>query len=251
MYQNSSFREVKSFADGYTSTVSTQIFSWTFFLWHHHIITSKMKMPPYMQKFLHAETSTYRSFCLSEGPFYNKDSRMPPEKKKQLFFFLTKDLTYNIICIQHLLYCSIVHWFVPTHSGLCLGLWRWFSEINTHILSSCFSSLGCVARTVSSPNQHLLRTDDVISCCLDLSAPSISFRINGQPVQGMFENFNIDGLFFPVVSFSAGIKLVFLCFWSVSLLTYTFTEDCTATTPASLTFSLTPGHLSTGPAACF
>lgn len=71
---------------------------------------------------------------------------------------------------------------------------------------------GCIARTVSSPNQHLLRTDDVISCCLDLSAPSISFRINGQPVQGMFENFNIDGLFFPVVSFSAGIKLVSLFF---------------------------------------
>ncbi|XP_056343727.1 LOW QUALITY PROTEIN: ryanodine receptor 2 [Oenanthe melanoleuca] len=69
---------------------------------------------------------------------------------------------------------------------------------------------GCVARTVNSPNQHLLRTDDVISCCLDLSAPSISFRINGQPVQGMFENFNIDGLFFPVVSFSAGIKVCFL-----------------------------------------
>lgn len=74
-----------------------------------------------------------------------------------------------------------------------------------------FPSTGCIARTVSSPNQHLLRTDDVISCCLDLSAPSISFRINGQPVQGMFENFNIDGLFFPVVSFSAGIKLVLLC----------------------------------------
>uniref|UniRef100_A0A2K6F9M5 Ryanodine receptor 2 n=1 Tax=Propithecus coquereli TaxID=379532 RepID=A0A2K6F9M5_PROCO len=69
---------------------------------------------------------------------------------------------------------------------------------------------GCIARTVNSPNQHLLRTDDVISCCLDLSAPSISFRINGQPVQGMFENFNIDGLFFPVVSFSAGIKVRFL-----------------------------------------
>ncbi|XP_053238580.1 ryanodine receptor 2 isoform X2 [Podarcis raffonei] len=69
---------------------------------------------------------------------------------------------------------------------------------------------GCVARSVNSPNQHLLRTDDVISCCLDLSAPSISFRINGQPVQGMFENFNTDGLFFPVVSFSAGIKVRFL-----------------------------------------
>ncbi|KAK1794494.1 hypothetical protein P4O66_011363, partial [Electrophorus voltai] len=65
---------------------------------------------------------------------------------------------------------------------------------------------GCISRTVSSPRQHLLSADDVVSCCLDLSAPSISFRINGQPVQGMFENFNSDGLFFPVVSFSAGIK---------------------------------------------
>ena len=59
---------------------------------------------------------------------------------------------------------------------------------------------------MSSPNQHMLTVEDVVSCCLDLNSPSISFRINGQPVQGMFENFNCDGLFFPVVSFSAGIK---------------------------------------------
>ncbi|KAM3591914.1 uncharacterized protein V6R79_009433 [Siganus canaliculatus] len=69
---------------------------------------------------------------------------------------------------------------------------------------------GCIARTVNSPNQHLLRAEDVVSCCLDLSIPSISFRINGQPVQGMFENFNSDGLFFPVASFSAGVKVRFL-----------------------------------------
>ncbi|XP_067101321.1 LOW QUALITY PROTEIN: ryanodine receptor 2 [Osmerus mordax] len=69
---------------------------------------------------------------------------------------------------------------------------------------------GCIARTVSSPNQHLLKVEDVVSCCLDLSVPSISFRINGQPVQGMFENFNSDGLFFPVASFSAGVKVRFL-----------------------------------------
>ncbi|KAB1276987.1 Ryanodine receptor 3, partial [Camelus dromedarius] len=65
---------------------------------------------------------------------------------------------------------------------------------------------GRIPRAVASVNQHLLRSDDVVSCCLDLGAPSISFRINGQPVQGMFENFNTDGLFFPVVSFSAGVK---------------------------------------------
>lgn len=98
------------------------------------------------------------------------------------------------------------------------------------------SPTGCIARTVSSPNQHLLRTDDVISCCLDLSAPSISFRINGQPVQGMFENFNIDGLFFPVVSFSAGIKLVSLCCLAC------FYSHCSyfhrGLSPASLTLGL-------------
>ncbi|KAI4804077.1 hypothetical protein KUCAC02_025721, partial [Chaenocephalus aceratus] len=65
---------------------------------------------------------------------------------------------------------------------------------------------GRIPRAVASLNQHILTSEDVVSCCLDLGAPSISFRINGQPVQGMFENFNTDGLFFPVVSFSAGVK---------------------------------------------
>ncbi|XP_034756948.1 ryanodine receptor 3 isoform X1 [Etheostoma cragini] len=69
---------------------------------------------------------------------------------------------------------------------------------------------GRVPRAVASINQHLLNSDDVVSCCLDLGAPSMSFRINGQPVQGMFEDFNTDGLFFPVVSFSAGVKARFL-----------------------------------------
>ncbi|KAI5624619.1 ryanodine receptor 2 [Silurus asotus] len=69
---------------------------------------------------------------------------------------------------------------------------------------------GRIPRRVASVNQHILTSDDVISCCLDLEAPSISFRINGLPVQGMFESFNKDGHFFPVVSFSAGVKVRFL-----------------------------------------
>ncbi|KAG7516593.1 ryanodine receptor 1-like isoform X2 [Solea senegalensis] len=69
---------------------------------------------------------------------------------------------------------------------------------------------GRVPRHVATPNQHVLAAEDVVSCCLDLSVPSISFRINGHPVQGMFENFNLDGLFFPAVSFSAGVKFRFL-----------------------------------------
>uniref|UniRef100_A0A671MXC6 Ryanodine receptor 2-like n=1 Tax=Sinocyclocheilus anshuiensis TaxID=1608454 RepID=A0A671MXC6_9TELE len=64
-----------------------------------------------------------------------------------------------------------------------------------------------VGQRVTSPNQHLLREDDVISCCLDLSAICISFRVNGQPVQGMLEDFSVDGLLFPVVSFSAGVQV--------------------------------------------
>ncbi|XP_062257090.1 ryanodine receptor 2 [Platichthys flesus] len=69
---------------------------------------------------------------------------------------------------------------------------------------------GCVGRRVSSPFPHLLRNDDVVSCCLDLSTRCISFRVNGLPVQGMLENFSVDGLLHPVVSFSAGIKVRFL-----------------------------------------
>uniref|UniRef100_A0AAQ5XBZ1 Ryanodine receptor 2b (cardiac) n=1 Tax=Amphiprion ocellaris TaxID=80972 RepID=A0AAQ5XBZ1_AMPOC len=69
---------------------------------------------------------------------------------------------------------------------------------------------GCVARKVSSPFPHLLRDDDVVSCCLDLTVPCISFRVNGLPVQGMLENFTTNGLLYPVVSFSAGVKVRFL-----------------------------------------
>lgn len=73
---------------------------------------------------------------------------------------------------------------------------------------------GCVGRRVNSPFPHLLKNDDVVSCCLDLTAPSISFRVNGLPVQGMLENFSTAGFLYPVVSFSAGVKSVveiYLC----------------------------------------
>lgn len=83
---------------------------------------------------------------------------------------------------------------------------------------SVLSPSGTVPRQVASPNAHTLAADDVVSCCLDLSVPSISFRINGHPVQGMFENFNVDALFFPVISFSAGVKCVIHLFHCLLLL---------------------------------
>lgn len=82
-----------------------------------------------------------------------------------------------------------------------LNVWE---SLNSHYLNLFL--LGRVPRAVASVNQHLLSSDDVVSCCLDLGVPSISFRINGQPVQGMFENFCTEGFFFPVVSLSAGVK---------------------------------------------
>ncbi|XP_061600533.1 ryanodine receptor 2 isoform X1 [Cololabis saira] len=69
---------------------------------------------------------------------------------------------------------------------------------------------GCVGRKVSSPFPHLLKDNDVVSCCLDLTIPCISFRVNGLPVQGMLENFSVNGLLFPVISFSAGVRVHFL-----------------------------------------
>lgn len=73
--------------------------------------------------------------------------------------------------------------------------------------AECFCwTLGGVGRRVSSPFPHLLKDGDVVSCCLDLSTPCISFRVNGLPVQGMLENFVAEGLLYPVVSLSAGVK---------------------------------------------
>ncbi|XP_041866038.1 ryanodine receptor 2 isoform X2 [Melanotaenia boesemani] len=69
---------------------------------------------------------------------------------------------------------------------------------------------GSVCRKVCSPLPHLLKNNDVVSCCLDLTVPCISFRVNGLPVQGMLENFGANGLLYPVVSFSAGVRVRFL-----------------------------------------
>uniref|UniRef100_A0A3Q3MUI7 Ryanodine receptor 2b (cardiac) n=1 Tax=Mastacembelus armatus TaxID=205130 RepID=A0A3Q3MUI7_9TELE len=69
---------------------------------------------------------------------------------------------------------------------------------------------GTVGRRVNSPFRHLLKDDDVVSCCVDLSTPCISFRVNGLPVQGMLENFRAEGHLYPVVSFSAGVMVRFL-----------------------------------------
>ncbi|XP_053908876.1 ryanodine receptor 1 isoform X1 [Cuculus canorus] len=69
---------------------------------------------------------------------------------------------------------------------------------------------GGLPRPVVSPQRRALAGGDVVSCCLDLGVPSASFRINGGPVQGVLEAFNLDSLFSPVASFSHGVRLRFL-----------------------------------------
>jgi ryanodine receptor 2 len=51
---------------------------------------------------------------------------------------------------------------------------------------------------------------DVIGCLLDLSIPEIWFSLNGVPMKGFFREFNLYGMFYPVVSVSAKISCRFL-----------------------------------------
>lgn len=53
---------------------------------------------------------------------------------------------------------------------------------------------------------HQLEHGDVIGCCLDLSVPQLSFTLNGIKIRGIFKDFNLDGLFSPVVSMSARVR---------------------------------------------
>ena len=56
--------------------------------------------------------------------------------------------------------------------------------------------------------QQSLQKGDIIGVCLDLSIPQISFTVNGIIVKGFFRDFNVDGMFFPVVSLSAKMRSV-------------------------------------------
>lgn len=58
--------------------------------------------------------------------------------------------------------------------------------------------------------RSFLKKNDVIGCILDLNIPLITFTVNGMPVRGCFKNFNTEGMFYPVVSFSARFSCRFL-----------------------------------------
>ncbi|XP_037915514.1 ryanodine receptor isoform X7 [Hermetia illucens] len=60
------------------------------------------------------------------------------------------------------------------------------------------------------PIEPYIRKSDVIGVALDLTVPIITFTFNGAKVRGSFRNFNLDGMFFPVMSCSSKISCRFL-----------------------------------------
>ena len=63
---------------------------------------------------------------------------------------------------------------------------------------------------IPSVSQPHVKKGDNIGVALDLTVPIITFFINGMKVPGYFRNFNLDGMFFPVVSASSKISCRFL-----------------------------------------
>ncbi|XP_042892542.1 ryanodine receptor-like isoform X4 [Penaeus japonicus] len=59
-------------------------------------------------------------------------------------------------------------------------------------------------------SEPLIKKGDVIGCALDLTVPIITFYLNGRQVNGAFTGFNLDGMFFPVVSASSKLSVRFL-----------------------------------------
>ena len=54
--------------------------------------------------------------------------------------------------------------------------------------------------------QQGLQKGDTIGISLDLTVPQIMFTVNGIRVKGFFKDFNLDGMFYPVVSMSAKVR---------------------------------------------
>ena len=61
---------------------------------------------------------------------------------------------------------------------------------------------------IPGSNETLIRKGDVVGCAIDLTVPVISFTFNGHNVKGSFRNFNLDGMFFPVISCSSKLRYI-------------------------------------------
>lgn len=56
--------------------------------------------------------------------------------------------------------------------------------------------------------EETFKSGDIVGCGLDLTIPQITFSVNGKQVMGFFKDFNLTGLFFPVITMSAKVGYV-------------------------------------------
>ncbi|XP_049853809.1 ryanodine receptor isoform X5 [Schistocerca gregaria] len=76
------------------------------------------------------------------------------------------------------------------------GAYLWTGGRKTHVLNNT--------------NEPYIKKGDVVGCAFDLTVPVITFTFNGHKVKGSFRNFNLDGMFFPVISCSSKLSCRFL-----------------------------------------
>jgi ryanodine receptor 2 len=69
---------------------------------------------------------------------------------------------------------------------------------------------GRSTQVVTHFSHPFIKKNDVVGCALDLTIPIITFTFNGVPIKGSFRNFNLDGMFFPVISCSSKLSCRFL-----------------------------------------
>ncbi|XP_048731868.2 ryanodine receptor-like isoform X6 [Ostrea edulis] len=58
--------------------------------------------------------------------------------------------------------------------------------------------------------EETFKSGDIVGCGLDLTIPQITFSVNGKQVMGFFKDFNLTGLFFPVITMSAKVGSRFM-----------------------------------------
>lgn len=56
------------------------------------------------------------------------------------------------------------------------------------------------------PEEPFIRKGDVVGVALDLAVPIITFTFNGMKIRASFRDFNLDGMFFPVMSCSSKLR---------------------------------------------
>ncbi|XP_034937910.1 ryanodine receptor isoform X2 [Chelonus insularis] len=69
---------------------------------------------------------------------------------------------------------------------------------------------GRKTQVIHDATEPYIKKGDVIGCALDLTVPVITFSFNGAHISGSFRNFNLDGMFFPVISCSSKLSCRFL-----------------------------------------